>query len=203
MTVFLGTLWSTIKQIKAPYVFHWEHGIALHALQGIGPHLTARENSHGFSRVSVGTWVLFSSYGIDEPSKLVFVQRTQYSCLVMRDTSEISMRLGRAIRTLLEVRLETKGPFLVASVILGFLSIFNKSHAKSPFEALNSTCLLMCQRDVSSPVQMRRGPRAFSIVSTGVSVIASCCEMKEELHSSHCREIRPSFEPGHLVVHST
>ena len=55
-------------------MFHWEHGIALHALQGIGPHLTARENSHGFSRVSVGTWVLFSSYGIDEPSKLVFVQ---------------------------------------------------------------------------------------------------------------------------------
>ena len=36
---------------------------------------------------------------------------------VMRDTSAISSRLGRAIRTLLEVRLETKCHFLVAKVI--------------------------------------------------------------------------------------
>ena len=33
MTVFLGTLWSSIKQIKAPYAFDGEHGIALHAMQ--------------------------------------------------------------------------------------------------------------------------------------------------------------------------
>ena len=35
VTVFLGTLWSSIKQIKAPYSFDWEHGIALHAVKGI------------------------------------------------------------------------------------------------------------------------------------------------------------------------
>ena len=69
------------------------------------------------------------------------------------------MRLGRAIWTLLEVRRETKGPFLVATVILGFLSIFNKSQPSSPFEALNSACLSKFQRDVRPPVQMRRGPR--------------------------------------------
>ena len=34
MTVFLWTLWSTIKQIKAPYMFDWEHGMSLHAMQG-------------------------------------------------------------------------------------------------------------------------------------------------------------------------
>ena len=34
MTVFLGTLWCSIKKIEAPYVFDWEHGIALHAMQG-------------------------------------------------------------------------------------------------------------------------------------------------------------------------
>ena len=45
----------------------------------------------------------------------------------MRDNSEISSRLGRAIRMLLMVRRETKGPFLVATVILGLLSIFNQS----------------------------------------------------------------------------
>ena len=30
----MGTLCSSIKQIKAPYLFDWEQGIALHAIQG-------------------------------------------------------------------------------------------------------------------------------------------------------------------------
>ena len=34
VTVFLGTLWCSIKKIKAPYVFDWENGIAPHAMQG-------------------------------------------------------------------------------------------------------------------------------------------------------------------------
>ena len=76
----------------------------------------------------------------------------------MRDTSEISLILFRAIQTLLEVRWETEGPFLVATVIFGFLSIFSNIQASSPFEALNSTCLSRSQSDVRPPVQMRRGP---------------------------------------------
>ena len=47
----------------------------------------------------------------------------------MRDTSGFSTRLGRIIQTLLEVRWETKSPFLISTVILGFLSIFKKSQA--------------------------------------------------------------------------
>ena len=42
--------------------------------RGIGPHLSARGKSHGFSRVVAGTWAIFLSYGRDNPSKLVFVQ---------------------------------------------------------------------------------------------------------------------------------
>ena len=34
MTVFLGTLWCSIKKIEAPYEFDLEYGIALHAMQG-------------------------------------------------------------------------------------------------------------------------------------------------------------------------
>ena len=34
VTVFLGTLWCSIKKIEAPYMFDWEYGIALHAMQG-------------------------------------------------------------------------------------------------------------------------------------------------------------------------
>ena len=42
---------------------------------------------------------------------------------------------------LLEVRQETEVHFLVGTVLLGFLSIFKKIQASSPFEALNSTSL--------------------------------------------------------------
>ena len=29
VTVFLGTLWNSIKQIESPYMFDWENAIAL------------------------------------------------------------------------------------------------------------------------------------------------------------------------------
>ena len=88
--------------------------------------------------------------------------------------------LGRTIRTLLEVRQENEVHFLVGTVILGFLSIFKRSEACSPFEALNSVCLLRCQREVIPPVQMRRRPTAFSRVSTGDADIPSSCKMKDK-----------------------
>ena len=83
------------------------------------------------------------------------------------------------------MRWETNGHFIVGTVIVGFLSIFRKSQASSPFEALNSTCLSRCQRDVSPAVHMRWRPRAFSRVSTGNSDTPSYCEMKDE----------PAFKP--------
>ena len=45
----------------------------------------------------------------------------------------------------LEVKQETEVHVLVGTVILGFLSIFKKSKASSPFEILNSVCLSRCQ----------------------------------------------------------
>ena len=89
VTVFLGTLWSSIKQIKAPYLFDWGGGIALHTMQGNQfSSLTVREVSWFFSRCS-GNLGYISIYGGDGHSKLVFVQRCQDSCLVMMDTSGI------------------------------------------------------------------------------------------------------------------
>ena len=86
---------------------------------------------------------------------------------------------------LLELRQETEVHFLVGTDILGFLYIFKKSQASSPFEALNSVCLSSCQRDVRPPVQMRQRPTAFSRVSTGDSDMPSSCELKDE----------PEFKP--------
>ena len=34
MTVFLGILWFSIKEIEVPYVFDWQHQIPLHAMHG-------------------------------------------------------------------------------------------------------------------------------------------------------------------------
>ena len=80
---------------------------------------------------------------------------------------------------------ETEVHFLVGTVILGYLSIFKKSKASSPFEALNSMCLSRCQSDMTPPVQMRLKPTAFSRVSTGDSDNPSSCDMKHE----------PKFKP--------
>ena len=148
--------------------------------RGTGPYLMALGKSHGFSRVVAGTWGIFSSYDEDDPSKLLFAQRCQDSCLFTRHNSGISSRLGSAIRMLLEVRLETECTFLVAPGILGFLSIFSKWQLSSPFEALNSVCLSKCQRDLRTPVQKRWRNMAYFRVSTGDSDIPSSCEMKDE-----------------------
>ena len=63
--------------------------------------------------------------------------------------------LGRKIQMLLEVSREAKLPLLVGTVILIFLSIFMKSQASSPFEAMNSAhlnvskgCEALCPEEV-------------------------------------------------------
>ena len=66
---------------------------------------------------------------------------------------------------------EAKHPLLVGTFILVFLSIFTKSQASSPFDAMNSAHLSMCQKDVRHSVQKRWRTMAFSRVSTGDSVI--------------------------------
>ena len=73
----------------------------------------------------------------------------------MIDTLGSSTRLGRTVRTLLKVRREAKRPLLVGTVISVFLSIFRKSQTSSPFEAMKSAHLSMCQKDVRPSVQKR------------------------------------------------
>ena len=80
----------------------------------------------------------------------------------------------------LRVRQETQGPFPVATGILVFLSIFKRSQASFPFEALNFACLSSCQRDLRTLVEMRRGTKAFSRVFTRDSDIPSSWEMQDE-----------------------
>ena len=78
------------------------------------------------------------------------------------------------------MRLEAKRVLLFRTVILVFISIFTNSQASSPFEAMNSAHISMCQKDVRPSVQKRWRTMAFSRVSTGDAVIPSFCEMKYE-----------------------
>ena len=88
--------------------------------------------------------------------------------------------LVRKIHSLLEVSRDAKLPLLVHTVIFVFLSIFTKSQASSPFEALNSAHLSKSQMDLRPFVNKSLRTMAFSRVSTGVSDIPSSCEMKNE-----------------------
>ena len=78
------------------------------------------------------------------------------------------------------MRQESEVHFLFVTVILGLVSIFKKSKASSPYEALNSMCFSRNQSEVRPPVKMRQKPMAFSRVSSGDSDMPSFCEMKDE-----------------------
>ena len=87
--------------------------------------------------------------------------------------------LRRKIQMLLKVSREARRPLLVGTGILVFLSIFTKSQASSPFEALNSAYISKSQIDVRPSVQKRLRTVAFSKGSTGNADIPSSCEMKD------------------------
>ena len=113
------------------------------------------------------------------------------------------------------MRWEKKHPFLVSTEILGFLSIFKKSQASSPFEALISVGLSRCER-CDSPVHMRLGSRAFSRDCTEDTDFPLSCEMKDEpafkplqgnltffqvLESRYSLHVRQQFQgPSHIPI---
>ena len=89
VTVFLGTLWCSIKKIEAPYMFDCEYDIALNAVKGNRATFPSKGMSQRISRVAARTWGISASYSGDGHSKLHFVQRSQDTCVFMRDTSGI------------------------------------------------------------------------------------------------------------------
>ena len=134
-------LCSSVKQIEPPYVFNWEHGILWNPMPG---------NQASACREGEVSWV-FSSCGRNLGYIFELWRGWPLETRVCSATSGLLSsydgklrnltRLARKIEMLLELRRETKPPFLVGRVILGFLSIFKKIQASSPFEALNSTSL--------------------------------------------------------------
>ena len=99
------------------------------------------------------------------------------------------------------MRGDTEDHFLFDTVILGFLTTLKNFQASSTFEAVNSTWLSRCQRDVRPLSLMSWRHRAFCRVSTGDSDILSSFDVNDEHAWRLCREIWPCFVSGHLGVH--
>ena len=99
-------------------MFDVDHGITMHAMHENQASSLPQEKSHVLCRVAVGTCGILQSYNGDCPSKPVFIQQLQDSCLDVRDTPGFSSRLGRAIGTPLQVRREMQGHFPLATGIL-------------------------------------------------------------------------------------
>ena len=100
---------------------------------------------------------------------------------------------------LLEVKQEIRPPFLVGAVILGCLSIFKKSHLLKHWTPRACQCVKVSE----DPVQMRRATRLSLGSPQGIQTSLHLVWWNMSIHSSHCKEIRPSFESGHLGFHST
>ena len=177
MTVFSGTLWCSVKEDKALFLFDGEQGIALHAMQG------NRASSCAEGEFS---W-FFSSCGGNLGYILELRRRWPFKTRLCSATSELksrceghlgfSSRFGSREETPLEVKLDP-GSHSSCHRHIGIPINFQRSQALYPFETLNSACLSRGQRDVRPPVEMRWRPRAFSRVSTGDSDIPSSCEVK-------------------------
>ena len=86
VTVFLGTLWSSIKEVKPPFLLVVEDGIALEAMQGNRASSCIESGICGFTQVAVGnSWFLLSNCG-DASEPLIVSQGHQTSFLIARDT---------------------------------------------------------------------------------------------------------------------
>ena len=146
--MFLGTLWSSIKQIRAAYVFDWEHGIALDAMQG----------NQAWSLTDWEVSLFFSSCGGNLGCILDFRWGFPFKTRVCSVTSGLLSsydghlgKLNYAWQENIEAsgcELGGQASLIVGTVILGFLTIFQKCRASLTFESLNSTSLSRCQRDV-------------------------------------------------------
>ena len=180
MTVLLGTLWSSIKQIENPYVFDWENAIALDTMQG------NRASYHNEGKVSC----VFSSCGRNLGYILELRRVRPFETGVCSVKSRHLPRYEGQLRNVNYARQNnmdasyklsgSSGLFVFDTVILGFPTILKNCQASSAFEAVNSSWLSSCQSDVRPLFEMRWRPRTFCRVSTGVSDILSYCDMNDE-----------------------
>ena len=110
--------------------------------------------------------------------------------------------LGRSIRTLLEVRLEAKRPLLVGTIILVFLSISRRVRHRQLLKQW-AHCTSRYVKRMWGPLSRKLGGLSLSLESPQfIWSSLNLVRWNMSLHLSGFRKTRPSFESGHLGVHS-
>ena len=134
MTVFLGTLWCSIKKIEAPYLSDSKLWIALHPVQGN----QASSPGEWYVQWDFSSWDRNLWYILELQRGWPFETPLCSAKSGLLSSYDGHLRnlfkLESIIQTLLKVSWETKRPFLVSRKILGFLSIFKKIQALSPLK---------------------------------------------------------------------
>ena len=103
--------WSSIKELKAPFLFELEHEIFLYAMPGYQASSRCKGEVSWFFSSCSGTWDIFSRDGGDGPSKVVCVQQHQDYSLPARHRFEFSWKHGSAIGSLVKGSWRPKVPF--------------------------------------------------------------------------------------------
>ena len=192
VTVFLGILFSSIREIKIPYVFDWEHGTPQQEMQG------NRASPCGEGEVS---WV-FSSCS----THLVYILELRrgwpfeirVSSAKSGLLSSYDGHLGKLNYTWQEnTDASACEPGGKASLIIwhsyfGIPINFHEESGIVPFWSIELMQISKSQMDVRPSVQKPLRSMAFSRVSTGDSHIPSSCEMKDEL-AFKALHLKPAF----------
>ena len=119
--MFLGTLWSSTKEVKPPFLFDVEHGIALEEMEWNRASSCVEGESYGLPQVVGGnSCFLLSKYG-DGSEPLMVSHGHQASFLVARDTLGFFSNCGWGIWRQLDLRRKYQRPFPVATAILRFV----------------------------------------------------------------------------------
>ena len=115
-------------------MFVWEHGSALHPMQGIQATFSA-EWDVSWDFLSCGRnlrYILELQRGWPFETPLCSAKSGLLSSYYGHLRNKTSLQ--RIVQMILQVWWETKCPFLVSRMILGFLSVFKKSQASSPLK---------------------------------------------------------------------
>ena len=203
VTVVLGILFSSIREIEVPYVFDWEHGTLQHEMKG-NRATSCSEGEVSWDYSSCGrhlVYILELRRGWPYESRVCSAQ----SGLLSSYDGQLGIlnMLGTKIQRLLEMSREAKSPLLVGTVILysyQFSRRVRHRHLLKHWTQRTSRSL----KWMWGPLSRRGWELSLSLGSPqGIQTCLHLVIWKMSLHLRHCRESRPSFESGHRGVHYT
>ena len=201
VTVFLGILFSSIRETEVPYIFDWEHGTPQHEMQGNWA------SSCGEGEVS---WVFSSCV-----RHLVYILELRRGCPLETRVCSVKSELlsvyeGHRCMLNYAWQENTDASGCEPGGQASLISWHNYIGIPINFHEVRHHYLLKHWTKRTSrslkwmwgPLSRRGWELSLSLGSPeGIQTSLHLVRWKMSLHLRHCRESRPSFESGHLCVH--